>query len=70
MNVQHNPAPPEINALPAFCGRLRAHFSRWPKGIVPIDKDDVMRLLEVAESTFKAQAPALPKTAAEIEPPK
>lgn len=66
MTEQHIPIPPETNALPNFVSRLEAHFARWPKGIVPIDKDDVMRLLAVVKSTYAAP---LPQTAADIPPP-
>lgn len=67
MTEQHIPIPPEVNALPAFVARLEAHFARWPKGIVPIDKDDVMRLLAVVKATYEGHV--RPQTAADIPPP-
>lgn len=66
--VQHNPIPPEVNSLSAFVTRLRAHFAKWPKGIVPIDKDDAIRLLDVVEATYAAKV-FRPQTAADVTPP-
>jgi hypothetical protein len=67
MSETHTPIPPEVNSLPNFVARLEAHFSRWPKGIVPIDKDDVMRLLSAVKQTYDGGQVRHP--AAEIAPP-
>lgn len=43
------PAPLAINALPEFVTRLQLHLNTWPTGIVPIDREDFQRLLNVAK---------------------
>ena len=43
------PAPLAINALPEFVSRLQTHLNAWPTGIVPIDREDFQRLLNVAK---------------------
>lgn len=45
--VQPHPLP--INSLPEFVNRLQAHLNAWPTGIVPIDREDFQRLLNVAK---------------------
>lgn len=43
------PAPLPVNALPEFVTRLQLHLNTWPTGIVPIDREDFQRLLNVAK---------------------
>jgi hypothetical protein len=54
--VTHTP-PDDVNSLPAFIGRIRQYIAVWPVSIVPIDRHDLARLLDVAQSTYAGRAP-------------
>lgn len=51
-------APLAINALAPFVSRLQTHLNAWPTGIVPIDREDFQRLLNVAKVQIISSAGA------------
>jgi hypothetical protein len=58
-NIARAPAPVAplaVNALPEFVSRLQTHLNAWPTGIVPIDREDFQRLLNVAKVQIIAAA--------------